>query len=170
MLLQFLSQHNSSQKSQFHHPCIRLEIPSGFVIRSDEGPHPASLFLPQPSSGSVSITWITRPGFARMRPLPSYSNGLCPFPRRRAKAEVGGQSGGRRGPNLMRRGELPLSPGETGMPPLRHCADMGIRSFRNSAQPLHANCFSPTAPPPLPAPPSRLIPLSRQVGRSSETG
>lgn len=76
---------------------------------------------------------------------------------------------------LMRRRELPLSLGEAGMPTVRRSADTGIRWFRNSTQPLHTNCSSPSAappphPPPLSCSPSRFMPLSRQVGGSSETG
>lgn len=70
---------------------------------------------------------------------------------------------------LMRRRELPLSLGGTGMPTVRHSADTGIRSFRNSTQPLHTNCFSPSTAPTSRCP-SHLMPLSRQVGGSSETG
>lgn len=46
----------------------------------------------------------------------------------------------------MRRRELPLSLGETVMPTVRRSADTGIRSFRNSTQPLHTNCSSSAAP------------------------
>lgn len=48
---------------------------------------------------------------------------------------------------LMRRRELPLSLGETLMPTVWRSADTGIRSFRNSTQPLHTNCSSPSAAP-----------------------
>lgn len=71
---------------------------------------------------------------------------------------------------LMRRRELPLSLGETGMPTVRRTADTGIRSFRNSAQPLHTNCSSSPPAAPLSCSPSHFIPLSKQVGGSSETG
>lgn len=76
---------------------------------------------------------------------------------------------------LMRRKELPLSLGETGMPTVRRSADTGIRSFRNSTQPLahqllFSFCLPPPTPPPFPRSPPRFMPLSRQVGGSSETG
>lgn len=59
---------------------------------------------------------------------------------------------------LMRRRELPLSLGEAGMPTVRRSADTGIRWFRNSTQPLHTNCSSPSAA--APPPTSFLLPIS----------
>lgn len=112
--------------------------------------------------------WITRPGLAQLTewccssentPLPSYSNGLsagCPLARRGTQKKIGRDVGGKEGgevlrwdwSGLMRRRELLLSLGETGMPTVRCSADTGIRSFRNSTQPLHTNCSSPSADPP----------------------
>lgn len=59
---------------------------------------------------------------------------------------------------LMRRRELPLSLGEAGMPTVRRSADTGIRWFRNSTQPLHTNCSSPSA-----AAPPHLFPAPHLV-------
>lgn len=149
-----------------------------------------ALQYPSPLHGH---RWITRPGLALLAewccssentPLPSYSNGLsagCPPAHTMADREgdmweeewerrkvLGRDRGG-----LMRRGELSLSLGETGMPTVSLSADRGIRSFRNSTQPQCTNCSSSSSsssPPSSFTPPPCFMPLSRQVGRSSETG
>lgn len=143
--------------------------------------------------------WITRPGLAQLTercwssentPLPSYSNGLCVrwlslllLWYTMEDRERSGREGGREGEarrwdrgGMMRRRELPLSLGENrNANSWDGVQTQELDNFEIQPSSLRTNC-SPAFAAPLPAnptpprSPSHFMPLSRQVGGSSETG